>query len=105
MSPESRGRSPHRQEKLSRWPNVGRLERERMGRAWSMMDREQQIIASTRDSLLEEAGQGSSAMRRLNRRVEEIMENLKDSLCNRCRDEGKVPEREHGSRSVRASST
>ena len=73
MSPESRGRSPHRQEKLSRWPNVGRLERERMGRAWSMMDREQQIIASTRDSLLEEAGRGSSFMRRLNRRVEEIL--------------------------------
>ena len=84
---------------------MGRLEREKLGRAWSMVDREQQIIASTRDSLLEEAGRGSSAMRRLNRRVEEIMENLKDSFCDRCRDEGKVPEREHGSRSVRASST
>ena len=84
---------------------MGRLEREKLGRAWSMVDREQQIIASTQDSLLEEAGRGSSAMRRLNRRVEEIMENLKDSFCDRCRDEGKVPEREHGSRSVRASST
>ena len=31
---------------LSRWPNVGRLEREKLGQAWSMVDREQHIIAS-----------------------------------------------------------
>ena len=78
---------------------MGSMEREKWGRAWSMMDREQQVIASTRDSLLKEAGRGSSAMRRLSMRVEEIMEDLKDTFCDRCKDEGRVPEREHGSRS------
>ena len=55
MTPENRGRSPRRL--LSRWPNMGRLEREKLGWAWIMVDRKQQIIASTQDSLLEEEGE------------------------------------------------
>ena len=41
MTPEDRGRSPSRQEKLARWMNVDSLERKRLSRAWNMMEREQ----------------------------------------------------------------
>ena len=71
------------------------LEREKLGRAWSIMDREQQIIASTRDALLREVEKGSRAMRLLSIRVEEMMKDVKDIRCDRCKGEGRVPEREH----------
>ena len=68
------------------------LEREKLGRAWSIMDREQQIIASTRDALLREVEKGSRAMRLLSIRVEEMMKDVKDIRCDRCKGEGRVPE-------------
>ena len=106
MTPEDRGRSPTMQEKLARWPKVDNLEKERLGRAWSMMERERRAISDTRDALLMEAGKGSSAMWRQNRRVEEIMADLRETLCDNCREEGRAHEREQcGSRSVRAPST
>ena len=71
------------------------LEREKIGRAWNILDREQQIIASTRDALLKEVEKGSRAMRVISMRVDEIVEDVRDIRCDRCRDEGRVPEREH----------
>ena len=46
------------QEKLARWPRVDSLEKERLSRAWSMMEREQRAISDTRDALLMEVGKG-----------------------------------------------
>ena len=71
------------------------LEREKLRRAWSIMDREQQIIESTREALLKEVEKGSRGMRLLSMRVEEIVEDMRDIRCDRCRDEGGFPEREH----------
>ena len=65
MTPEDQGRSPTMQEKLARWPRVDSMEKERLSRAWSMMEREQRVISDTRDALLMEAGKGSSAMWRM----------------------------------------
>ena len=59
MSPQGRGRSPCRQEKVSRRLHMCSLEREKIGRPWNIIDREQQIIASTRDALLKEVEKGS----------------------------------------------
>ena len=59
------------------------------------MDREQQIIASTRGALLKEVEKGSRAMRVMSMRVEEIVEDERDIRCDRCRDKGRVPERVH----------
>ena len=73
---------------------MGNLERERLSRAWSMLDTEERSIASTWDSLLMEAGRGSSDIWRLNRRVEDIMEDLRNTLCDNCRDKDRVHERE-----------
>ena len=92
MPQQRRGRSPCRQEKVSKRPHVCSLEREKLGRAWSIMDREQQIIASTRDALLREVEKGSRAMRLLSIRVEEMMKDVKDIRCDRCKGEGRVPE-------------
>ena len=49
MTPENRGRSPTMQEKLARWPRVDSPEKERLSRAWSMMEREQRAISDTRE--------------------------------------------------------
>ena len=38
MSPQGRGRSPSRQEKVSKRPHMCSLEREKIGRAWNIMD-------------------------------------------------------------------
>ena len=95
MSPQGRGRSPCRQEKLLRRPYVCSLEREKIGRAWNVMDREQQIIASTRDALLKEVEKVSKAMRVMIMWVEGIVEDVKNIQCDRCRKEGRVPEREN----------
>ena len=80
MTPENRGRLPTMQEKLARWPGVDSLEKERLSRAWSIMEWEQCAISDTRDALLMEAGKGSSATWRMKRRVEEIMAGLREPL-------------------------
>ena len=41
LTPEGRERSPATREKLSRWARVHDLERERMNRVWSRMEKEQ----------------------------------------------------------------
>ena len=56
MTPEGRERSPATREKLSRWPRVHDLEKERMNRVWSRMEKEQAVILDTRDALLKVAG-------------------------------------------------
>ena len=88
MSPQGRGRSPCRQEKVSRRPHMCSQEREKIGRAWKIIDREQQIIESTRDALLKEEEKESRAMRVMSMRVEEIIKDVRDIRCDRCKDEG-----------------
>ena len=65
MTPEDRERSPTMREKLARWPRVDSLEKERMSRVWSRMEREQAAISDTRDALLKEAGKGTTALWRM----------------------------------------
>ena len=60
MTLEGRERSPATREKLSRWPRVHNLEKERMNRVWSRMEKEQAAISDTRDALLKVAGKGTS---------------------------------------------
>ena len=94
------------QENMARWRKVDNMEKERLGRAWSMMERERRAISDTMDALIMEAGKSSSAMWKLNRRVQEIMADLRETLCDNCREEGRAHERKQcGSRSVRAPST
>ena len=64
------------------------------GISW-ILDREQQIIARTRDALLKEVEKRSRAKRVMSMWVEEIVEDMRDIRCDRCREEGRVPEREH----------
>jgi hypothetical protein len=71
------------------------LERDKLRRAWSIMDREQQIIESTRDALLKQVEKGSRGMSLFSMRVEEIIKDVRDIRCDRCRDEGRDPKREH----------
>ena len=63
------------------------LEKERMNRVWSRMEREQAAISDTRDALLKEAGKGTTALWRMKQRVEDIMAGLRETLCEACRDE------------------
>ena len=65
MTPEDRERSPATREKLARWPRVDNLEKERMNRVWSRMEREQAAISDTRDALLKESGKGTTALWRM----------------------------------------
>ena len=45
--------------------------------------------------LLKEVEKGSRIMRLVRKRVEEIVKNVRDTHCDRCRDEGRFPEKEH----------
>ena len=57
------------------------------GISW-ILDREQQIIARTRDALLKEVEKRSRAKRVMSMWVEEIVEDMRDIRCDRCREEG-----------------
>ena len=93
MTLKDRERSPPTGEKLSRWPRLQDLERERMNGVWSRMEKEQAALMDTRDALLKLAGKGTTDLWRLKQRMECIMAGPKDKLCEACRDESSSRDR------------
>ena len=87
ITQEGRERSPATREKLSRWPRVHNLEKERMNRVWSRMEKEQAAISDTRDALLKVAGKGTTELWQMKQRVEDIMAGLRETFCEACWDE------------------
>ena len=93
MTPEDRERSSPTGERLSRWPRLQDLERERMNGVWSRLEKEQAALFDTRDALLKLAGKGMTDLWRLKQRMECIMAGLKDKLCEACSDETRSRDR------------